>query len=219
MSMERSNATVPHLAEVAVKCPQCGVKFNSRQVVVMMDYGLRNSELRQDLSGQGPQYEAYAVCTCPGCGHADWVTKFPAVSEQAVLNQPNMTPHLQYRTAALAAERSGGDFYQVGMFYLHAAWCADDNRAHPQAREYRRLAAEAYRKSLLDVSCPIDRRVQIEYLIGELLRRAGDFEAAKAHLKQAITRLSGKYAYMARKLMRLAEMGNAESIPFESEGM
>ena len=104
------------------------------------------------------------------------------------------------------------------MFYLHAAWCADDNRAFPQAREYRRLAANAFRKSLTDVSCPVDQRVQIDYLVGELHRRAGDFEAAIAYLKEAIPRLRGKYAYMARKLIRLSEMGRAEAINFETEG-
>jgi len=207
-----------YLADIAVKCPACGVKFNSRQVPVLMDYGIRNSELRQDLQGHGPQYESYGVCTCPGCGRADWVVRFPATREQAVLNQPNMTAHLQYRAAALYAERNGNDFYEIGMFYLHAAWCADDNRADTQAREYRRLAAEAFRKSLLDVSCPLDRRVQIEYLIGELLRRAGDLAQSQAHLKQSIPRLSGKFAYMARKLMRLAEVGNVDPIQFESEG-
>jgi uncharacterized protein (DUF2225 family) len=207
-----------YLADIAVKCPACGAKFNSRQVPVLMDYAIRNSELRQDLQGQGPQYEPYGVCTCPGCGKADWVQKFPAINEQAVLNQPNMTPHLQYRSAAVYAERYGQDFYEVGMFYLHAAWCADDAGAQPQAREYRRLSAEAFRRSLTDVSCPVDRRVQIEYLIGELYRRAGDFEAGKSHLKQAIPVLTGKYAYMARKLMRLAEMKNSEAIPFETEG-
>lgn len=207
-----------YLAEVAVKCPSCGVKFNSRQVPVVFDYGIRNSELRQDLQGQGPQYEQYSVCTCPGCGRADWVTAFPTTEETAALNQPNMTPHLQFRTAAGLAERQGQDFYQIGMFYLHAAWCADDNQAFPQAREYRRLAADAFRKSLTDVSCPIDQRVQIDYLVGELHRRAGDFEAAAAHFRQAIPRLPGKYAYMARKLTRLAEMKRAESVNFEAEG-
>jgi uncharacterized protein (DUF2225 family) len=209
----------PYLANIVVKCPTCGVKFNSRQVAVLMDYGLRNSELRQDLEGRGPQYEAYGVCTCPGCGRADWVNQFPATQEESALNQPNVTPHLQYRAAALFAEEHGGENYQIGNFYLHAAWCADDNRAYPQAREYRRLAADAFRRSLTDVSCPIDSRVQIEYLIGELLRRAGDYEAAKLHLKQAIPRLTGKYAYMARKLMRLSEMGNSDPIQFADEGL
>jgi uncharacterized protein (DUF2225 family) len=208
-----------YLADVAVKCPTCGVKFNSRQVPVVLDYGYRNSELRQDFQGQGPQYESYAVCTCPGCGRADWISGFPATKEPAALNQPQLTAHLQYRSAATYAERNGRDFYQIGMFYLHAAWCADDNRAFPQAREYRRLAADALRKSLTDVSCPVSSRVQIEYLIGELLRRAGDFEAAHAHFKEVIPRLSGKFAYMARKLMRLAEVRRSEPINFESEGV
>lgn len=206
-----------YFADIAVKCPSCGVKFNSKQLPVIVDTGIRNSELRQDFQGQAPQFEPYGVCTCPGCGRADWVTEFPATEEQAVLTQPVVTPHLQYRSAALTAERDGKDSYSIGLFYLHAAWCADDNRAFPQAREYRRLAVDAFKKSLIDVSCPLDKRAQIEYLIGELLRRVGDFEAAKEHLRQAIPRLSGRYAYMARKLIRLAELGNVEPIQFERE--
>ncbi len=208
-----------YLADIGVKCPSCGVKFNSRQIAVSIDTGRRNSELRQDFEGRAEQYEPYSVCTCPSCGRADWTARFEATTELATLNQPNSTPHLQYRAAALAAERSGRDFYNVGLLYLHAAWCADDNRAYPQAREYRRLSVDSFRKSLFDVSCPVDQRMEIEYLVGELHRRSGDFEACKVHLRAVIPRLSAKYAYMARKVMRLAENGSVESIRFENEGV
>ncbi|HEY9679463.1 MAG TPA: DUF2225 domain-containing protein [Drouetiella sp.] len=207
-----------YLADIGVKCPACGVKFNSRQVVIMIDSGYRNSELRQDFQGRAEQYEPYTICTCPSCGRADWTNRFEVTKEPVTLQQPSSTPHLQYRSAALSAERNGRDFYNVGLLYLHAAWCADDNRAYPQAREYRRLSADSFRKSLFDVSCPVDQRVEIEYLIGELLRRSGDFEASKAHFRQAVAHLPAKFAYMARKLMRLAEAGTVESIPFENEG-
>ncbi len=205
-----------HLATIGVKCPQCGVKFNSRQLPVLLDTGKRNSELRQPVQGKLEPLEPFAVCTCPSCGKADWIDQFDPTMDPATLNQPNITPHLQYRSAALASERAGRDFFNIGKLYLHAAWCADDARAYPQAREYRRLAADAYRKSLLDISCPIESRYLVEYLIGELLRRVGDFEGCRDHFRQVIPRLPGKFAYMARKLMRMAELGNIESIPFEA---
>ncbi len=204
-----------YLADIAVKCGNCGVKFNSRQLPVIVDTGLRNSELRQDFRGLAPQLEQYAVCTCPSCGKADWSTSFEPTNEVPVLNQPNTTPHLQFRSAAIHAERVGRNFYNVGLFYLYAAWCADDLQALPQAREYRRLGADAFKKSLVDVSCPIDRRVEVEYLIGELQRRSGDFEASRDHFRQVIPRLPARFSTMARKLMRLAEQGNAEAIQFE----
>jgi uncharacterized protein (DUF2225 family) len=205
-----------YLSTVGVKCPNCGVKFNSRQVPVHYDSGKRNSELRQDFQGQYEQFEPYAVCTCPSCGRADWIDHFEPTSEEAVLNQPASTPHLQYRSAAVGAERGGSTFYNIALLYLHAAWCADDARAHPQAREYRRLAADAFAKSLIDISCPIEKRPEIEYLIGELLRRSGDFEAAKKHLRDVIPALPARFAFMARKLMKLCELGNIESIQFEA---
>lgn len=207
-----------YICDVGVKCPNCGIKFNSRQMPVLLDTGYRNSELRQDFKGSIPQFEQYAICTCPSCGKADWVNSFEETEEVTVLNQPGTTPHLQFRSAAISAERAGRNFFNVGLFYLHAAWCADDNQAVPQAREYRRLASDAFSKSLVDVSCPVDRRGEIEYLIGELYRRTGEFEAAVTHFKLVLPRLPARYAIMARKLMRLAEAGDSNAVDFESEG-
>ncbi len=207
-----------YIADIGVKCPNCGVKFSSRQLPVLFDTGYRNSELRQDFKGQIQQMEHYAVVTCPSCGRADWSSSFEPTSEQTVLSQPNMPSHLQFRAAAINGERQGRDFYNVGLFYLHAAWCADDVHAEPQAREYRKFASDAFRKSLVDVSCPVARRPEIEYLIGELLRRAGEFEAAKTHFNEVLPRLSGRFAMMARKLIRLCESRTADAIDFESIG-
>lgn len=207
-----------YVADVAVKCPQCGIKFNSRQMPILIDTGMRNSELRQDFKGEMPQFEQYAVCTCPSCGQSDWVNNFEVTEELAVLSQASTTPHLQFRAAAILAEREGRDFFNVGLLYLHAAWCADDSRAYPQGREYRKLAADAFQKSLVDASCPVDRYAEIEYLIGELLRRAGEFEASRAHFNRIITHLPSKFAILARKLMRLAENNDTSLLDFESEG-
>lgn len=207
-----------YIADIGVKCTTCGMRFNSKQLPVLLDTGYRNSELRQDFKGKIPQFEPYAICTCPSCGRADWVTNFEVTDEPAVLNQASTTPHLQFRTAAISAERLGRGFLDVGLLYLHAAWCADDTRAYPQAREYRKLAAHAFQKSLVDASCPIERRVEIEYLTGELLRRAHEFEASSMHFKQVISRLPGRFAMMARKLMRLAENNDSNAIDFEVEG-
>lgn len=206
------------LADIGVKCHFCGIKFNSKQLPEVIDTGYRNSELRQHIGDIRPQYEQYSVLTCPGCGRSDWALSFIPTTELCVLNQPNTPAHLQYRNAALGAERQGGNFYGVGLFYLYAAWCADDVHAEPQAREYRRLAIDAFRKSLVDVSCPTENRVEIEYLIGELARQTGDFVRCREYYQQIIGRLPGMYAAMARKLMRLAEMGSTETIEFEGMG-
>jgi uncharacterized protein (DUF2225 family) len=206
-----------YITDVTVKCPDCGIKFNAKQLPVLLDTGYRNSELRQDFKGTLPQFEQYAVYTCPGCGRVDWSNSFPEIEEIAVLNQANMVTHLQFRTAAINAERRGKDFYNVGLFYLYAAWCADDSRAFPQAREYRRLAADAFKKSLVDTSCPIANRDEIQYLIGELLRRSGEFEASKNHFQQILPHLPGRFALMSRKLVRLAESRDQNAIDFNPE--
>ena len=203
------------LTDVGVKCTNCGVNFNSQQFAIFIDSGKRNSELRQDFGNPQAHLELHEICTCPTCGKADWMTAFPPSGEQSELRQATMTPHLQYRNAAVGAEREGKNNFQVGIFYVYAAWCADDVGALPQAREYRHLAADALAKSLVDFSCPAKQRPEIEYLIGELLRRAGDFSTAQEQLRHVVTRLPAKFALMARKIMRLAEQGNSEEIPFD----
>ncbi len=206
-----------HVAEVSVKCPRCAARFISCQLPVILDTGCRSSELRQDFKQVVQQIEPYTVATCPSCGKADWVTAFEFSDEPAVVRQPDRAAHLQFRAAALDAEREGGSSFAVGLFYLNAAWCADDVSAQPQARQYRLLAAESFRKSLADLSCPADKRVEVEYLLGELLRRAGDFDGCREHFRQAIPRLKSKYAIMARRLMKLAERQESKAVDFNSQ--
>jgi len=208
-----------HLAQIAVKCPRCGSKFGSRQLPVLIDLGIRNSELRQDFAGRAPQPEPYTICTCPSCGKSDWMGQFPAINEETVLSQSALAAHLQFRNAAMQIEQFTQNFYNVGTLYLYAAWCADDSKAQLQAREYRYNAIQAFRKSLQDVSCPLNERPTVEYLIGELYRRISDFAAAQAQLTDALPRLPGKLAYMARKVMRLAAEGKSELDTFETPSL
>lgn len=207
------------LAEVGVRCDKCGTSFVSRQLPTFIDIGYRNSELRQDYRGYSPMMEQYAIVTCPSCGRADWSTTFPPASGTPVLWQAAASAHMQYRQAALEKERDAGSInsYKAAVFYIHAAWCADDSKAFPQAREYRRLSAESFKRSLSDNTCPQEVRSETEYLIGELMRRSGDFEGARDHFRMCIGRLSARFAVMARKLMRLCEQGSTESIQFEAD--
>jgi uncharacterized protein (DUF2225 family) len=206
------------LVQIAVKCPRCGSKFNTLQVSAWFDTGMRNSELRQDFAGGAPQMEQYAVCTCPACRKSDWMSQFPAINEPAVLNQANLIAHVQFRTAAVAAQQDRHDYYNAGILYLYAAWCADDSKAYPQAQEYRRCAIESFARALNDVSCPLNERRTVEYLIGELYRRTGDFAAAQSHLNSVLPHLPGKLAYMARKIIKLATFENSELSTFDTPG-
>lgn len=185
---------------------------------MLEDTGLRNSELRHNPQDGSEPFEHFAVLTCPSCGKSDWANTFEVIPEPAPFNQQNLTAHLQYRTAAIEAERQGRDWFNVALLYLYAAWCADDAMAFPQAREYRRHAVESFRKSLLDNSCPFQERMTIEYLIGEILRRAAAYVDCQQHFKEVIPRLSSQYAFMARKLMRMAEGQNSEPVPFDVSG-
>ena len=201
-----------YVAEYGVKCHHCGIKFRAKQIPIIVDKGSRNSELR--LTGEAQNFEPLSVCTCPSCSHSDWATSFRRTEEQAVLGQKSDPPHLQFRSAALAAERSGRSFYKIGEFYLYAAWCADDVGAQPQSREYRKLGIDCFEKSLMDGSCPRDKKGEIQYLIGEMHRLSGNFDHAREHLGKVISVLPGKFAMMARRIIRLAEQENYAPIDF-----
>jgi tetratricopeptide (TPR) repeat protein len=140
-----------------------------------------------------------------------------SASSQLLLQQRSAPAHLQFRDAAIAHERNGRNRYNIGFLYLHAAWCADDSGASPQASAYRRLAAEAFSQAIRTSACPLGRESEVEYLIGELLRRSGDFQAARDHFARVIVKLPTQFALMARKLMRLADLQNSEAIPFVFE--
>ena len=207
------------IVDIPVKCQRCGAKFTSQQVLTMLDTGLRNSELRHTpppADPPVPSFEHYAVITCPSCGKVDWSNTFAVIDEPVSLRQASAVSHLQFRMAAIEAERQGQDWYHIGMFYLYAAWCADDALALPQAREYRVHAGEALRKSILDGSCPPSQRSMLDYLIGEVLRRSGQFQECQEYFKEVIPRLLAQYAYMARKLMRLADNGEFAAVPFDA---
>jgi uncharacterized protein (DUF2225 family) len=206
-----------YLANVGVKCPGCGVKFNSKQLPLYLETGKRDSELRQEIAEKNLQLEQYTICTCPTCGLSDWMKAFPATKEKTLLQQANITPHLQFRNAAMACERNGRGSYKAGLFFLYAAWCADDAKAYLQAAEYRKAAATAFMRSLTDGTCPNARKSEIEYLIGELLRRFGEFASSQEYFRSVINQLPAKFAFMARRLMRRAELKNSEPISFQMQ--
>lgn len=203
-----------YIADLAVRCPNCDLVFTTRQTPIIIDTGYRNSELRQDFQGRQIQYEPFAVATCPACAYVNWTNQFPLVDAQTEIRQADMPSYVQFRNLAMETERQGKNFYQVGMFYLMAAWCADDALATSQATENRMLAADAFRKALIDGSCPVSERPNIEYLLGELLRRAGQFQASIDYFRQVIGRLPSNFAMIARKLTKLAEAGQSEAIDF-----
>lgn len=203
-----------HVADFGVKCQNCGIKFLSRQIPIILDSGSRNSELR--LKGEAQHFEPYAICTCPSCSHVDWATSFRRVDENCVLGQKKDPPHLQFRQAAINAERSGRSFFQIGEFYLYAAWCADDVGAMPQSREYRKLAIDCFSKALLDENVSTNKKSELQYLIGEMLRRSGEFTRAKEHFEEVIPSLPGRFAMMARRIIRLAEQNELAPIDFST---
>jgi uncharacterized protein len=76
------------------------------------------------------------------------------------------------------AEWRGEEPRQIGEFFLRAAWCCVDERDTEAERYFRRKAAWAFERALVDGRVPRDERAVLTYLVAELWRRIGDVRKA-----------------------------------------
>jgi uncharacterized protein (DUF2225 family) len=70
--------------------------------------------------------------------------------------------------------------------YLRAAWCAQDDKNETIERSHRASAIEHFKKALDTEKLPVQERLAITYLIGELYRRVHDLAQAAIWFNRAI---------------------------------
>jgi len=174
------------LAETEILCPCCGSTYESIGWASTNTLGPFSTDLHTRASGSDPlRYEAH---TCPKCGYTiPWGEEFdiPPVSDEVkILVRNNITPiiqerrishRLKYEFLAWIAEWRGKTPYEIGFYYLKAAWCADDCHAKDDEMYYRSQAVKYFELELKDphpgkkYECAV-----LFYLIGENYRRLGE---------------------------------------------
>lgn len=83
-----------------------------------------------------------------------------------------------YENSARIAEHRGAPPYRVANFWLKAGWC-ESERSESGVR-YRREAVARFETAMERKQVPEDARAAITYLIGELHRRVGNPDKARA---------------------------------------
>jgi uncharacterized protein len=172
-------------------CPNCGHDFDAETLYSTTTAGL-TSEFRRIALGMQP--EPYDVHTCTTCGLSGWDIVFetgvsPAT---AALIAQRITPLIadgapaawrRYEYAAWIAHWQGQPDDEVAYLYLCAAWCADDwSLPEDEAAAYRRHAIEFFGRALDGERLEGNQRAELTYLMGELHRRVGEADAARAWL-------------------------------------
>jgi len=147
---------------------------------------------------QSLYYEAY---TCPECGYTiprGEEFDIPPVSDEVkILVRNVITPilqerrfpypvkydhityHLKFEFLAWISEWRGKTPYEIGHYYLKAAWCADDCHAKDDEMYYRSQAVKYFERELKDPHPGEDYDCgELFYLIGENYRRLGETRKA-----------------------------------------
>jgi hypothetical protein len=139
------------------------------------------------------------VHACPRCGFAGDARAFEAeqadeqvrawvlggnAAAEAVRDADS--GYGRYQRAALCqARRKRASALQIGEFYLAASWSAQLEGAPEEAPPFQAEAARYLERALLTEEVGEGERAVMTYLVGELRRRLGEFEAALQLFDQA----------------------------------
>jgi hypothetical protein len=126
---------------------------------------------------------------CARCGYSGYVGDFdpeqvtPELKEWVRTNLKPMPGRFptgaKYANSARIAEYKGVPSFHVAQLWLKAGWCETEARTWLDVR-YRREAVARFEAAMERNEVAADSRATTTYLIGELHRRVGDMDKAKA---------------------------------------
>jgi uncharacterized protein (DUF2225 family) len=184
------------LSSFEIHCPCCGNSYHTIGWVSTNSLGPFSTDLNCRASGDQPlPYEAH---TCPSCGYT--ISRgeefdVPPVSGDVkilvrhiitpIVKERHVQPWLKFEFTAWIAEWKEKTSYEIGFYYLKAAWCAGDCGKTDDEMYYRSQLITYFERELEHPN-PGDKYDQavLIYLIGENYRRLGKTEMAEAWLRK-----------------------------------
>jgi len=172
-------APVARFADKEMVCPVCGNTFYAR-----LDMSGAQSDMRLDLKPLGVVSWPWLLPDCPKCGFV--VYKLPlSAAEQAKCRQIVASEeykaglrHSSYYRVGLLFNQLGKGDYSVATSFLKASW---QEESYPdKMKEDQELGLKYF--TACAQSCGADEKENSLLLMGELLRRLGRFDEARAHL-------------------------------------
>jgi len=160
-------------------CPVCGNVFYAR-----LDLSGAGSEMRLDLKPVGDVAWPWLLPDCPKCGFVVYRLPVPAAE---LARCRVITASEEYKKA-----RARSSYYRVGLLYLRlglpvysvansflkASWQEESDPA--RLKEDLELSLKYFTDCA--ATCAAEEKENSQLLAGELLRRLGRFEEARAHL-------------------------------------
>jgi hypothetical protein len=171
---------------VNLKCPCCGHEFESMSFASTNTCGPLTTDLYRHAGGF-PSLPLM-VHGCSRCGYSGHLRGFDPEAASPELKEwvrANLKPipdrfsaAAKYENAARIAEHRGAPPYKVADIWLRAGWCeAEESKS---GIRYRHEAVLRFEAAIEAGQVPEKERAAITYLIGELHRRVGNPDKAKA---------------------------------------
>lgn len=205
--------------EIELTCWVCGELFVCEEPRGYAVAG-RGSDLCPQPAGPNPL--PLLLHTCPTCGFTadgrgfsasqfdeqvrEWVL---AGGLSRVVGQMPDTGYVRYEIAALChARRRQPGALQLAEYYLAASWLAQLEGADDVVADYQAEAARHLERALLMGELEERERAVMTYLVGELRRRLGEFEAALRLFDEAAIQFAqhGGPKWMIRAIGQQARM-------------
>lgn len=210
--------------EIELECWVCGEQFVREEPRAYAVTG-RGSDLCPQPVGFNPL--PLLLHTCPTCGFTadgrgfhrsqhdeevrNWVL---AGGLTRVADEMPDADCARYEMAALCeARRIQPSALQLAEYYLAASWLAQLDEALDVVDDYQEKAAQYLEQALLVGELEDKERAVMTYLVGELRRRLGEFEAALKLFDEAAVQYAehGGPQWMVRALNQQARMARERS--------
>lgn len=172
-------AAADRYLEREILCPVCGTAFYAK-----LDYSAELGEMRTDLKPVGAVSDPWLLPDCPKCGFVSYKLPVPAAELakcKAVVasgDYMNSLGRSTYFRVGLLYEKLGKPAYSIAMSFLKASW--QEEQEAPKLKEDQELSLKYF--TACAQSCGTEEKENSQLLMGELLRRLGRFETARAHL-------------------------------------
>ncbi|OGS04583.1 MAG: hypothetical protein A3J70_01110 [Elusimicrobia bacterium RIFCSPHIGHO2_02_FULL_61_10] len=210
-------AAAAKFVEREMPCPVCGKTFYARLDLS----GEQSPEMRLDLKPVGEISWPWLLPDCPKCGFVVYRLPVPA-AELAKCREFTATEeykkaraHSSYYRVGLLYGRLGLGDYALANSFLKASWQEESDPA--KLKEDQELALK-YFTACARTCAAAEEKENSLLLMGELLRRLGRFDEARAHLAK-LQGLKGfqKNFFADIVEFQLARCARQDAAPYEIE--